>query len=835
MKLLTEIKRQPAANCAILTFNVDLLFFEQMVFEPLYGAGCRNTLVLCDPGQYTAALDDIEQLHYAGQRYLLLPARTCQGVFHPKLILLTSPEGGRLFLTSGNLTKAGYAHNWEVVTRFECSAKSADAVGWLACRWAIEVLSQIAQASDPSGLVGQRVEQIRSTTKWLRQEPPPDPEVPVWLLHNLEVPLLDQVLARYRTTDASLVTEAIMVSPFFDPQAIAIAQFLDACHPKRVDVYTQENTHGLAPGEMAKVMQRYDGQVRLYHLDLGKRRLHGKVLMFRTQQGVWLATGSANLSRPAWLHKAAAGNTEMIVLRFADQPMYFDAWIQELVAHARPLALDTATEVAEPITAGPVGPKLSLLSAVLQGSYLHVSVSQEIAEGTILSLEFSGEDSWIVEPENWQPVASNVLRFRLAADSLVKLDGPTRLQMRALLPEGEQLSNPVLLLNLSALERYSRPVDRRDRPHIPEGLVPESYEHAAQLLDMLHDLLAMNTEQLDRHGGRIASKTRTEEEEKRLTIEETGDYVPEDHFIQERVATAGISRGGDLYEDFDERLTYEGLLRAAMAAVYHRTPAGMDEPKPQDNGKGGASPSGPDIPPTPPAPPPVPPAATVRIERGFRRLVDNFVQGTADTDYMRRIPPQYLIELFVILSTYLRVVWRDRILDKKAFVDLSLALQSAFWGDPRRPGAWDRLTQRVNKEEEEERVALGAQTWLHAYAMALLLQQDADRRLYDLANWMRSADIVPEVLLALPEEVYRRLWQGSFPSDFEFKSGAEIISSLHEMSKLYDENSLLEEISGWPGTRASLDFTSTAGLTKIPQLNVARAHAAPEVSESVKK
>ena len=58
MKLLTAIKRQPADNCIILTFNADLLFFEHMVFEPLYGAGCRNTLVLCDPAQYSMALDD---------------------------------------------------------------------------------------------------------------------------------------------------------------------------------------------------------------------------------------------------------------------------------------------------------------------------------------------------------------------------------------------------------------------------------------------------------------------------------------------------------------------------------------------------------------------------------------------------------------------------------------------------------------------------------------------------------------------------------------------------------------------------------------------------------
>ena len=95
MKLLTALRRQPADNCIILTYNADLLFFEHLLFEPLYASGCRNTLVLCDPMQYGIALSDIDQLRYAGQRYLLLPGRTSpRGAFHPKLILLTSAAGG---------------------------------------------------------------------------------------------------------------------------------------------------------------------------------------------------------------------------------------------------------------------------------------------------------------------------------------------------------------------------------------------------------------------------------------------------------------------------------------------------------------------------------------------------------------------------------------------------------------------------------------------------------------------------------------------------------------------------------------------------------------------
>src|SRR3954464_8367298 len=76
IKLLTSLTRQPAENCIILTYNADLLFFEYMVFDPLYAAGCHNVLVMCDPAQYQLALRDTSQLRHAGQHYPILPART---------------------------------------------------------------------------------------------------------------------------------------------------------------------------------------------------------------------------------------------------------------------------------------------------------------------------------------------------------------------------------------------------------------------------------------------------------------------------------------------------------------------------------------------------------------------------------------------------------------------------------------------------------------------------------------------------------------------------------------------------------------------------------------
>ena len=124
----------------------------------------------------------------------------------------------------------------------------------------------------------------------------------------------------------------------------------------------------------------------------------------------------------------------------------------------------------------------------------------------------------------------------------------------------------------------------------------------AQLLEMIHDLLATNTEQLRRHQGRIASLSKTDQQEKQMIVEEEGEYNPEDHFIDERVVAAVSTGGAELYADFYDRLTYEELLRAALAAVYHPPPEHSGEGEPRREPESGKPPGGPAIPEPPPPP-----------------------------------------------------------------------------------------------------------------------------------------------------------------------------------------------------------------------------------------
>jgi hypothetical protein len=215
-----------------------------------------------------------------------------------------------------------------------------------------------------------------------------------------------------------------------------------------------------------------------------------------------------------------------------------------------------------------------------------------------------------------------------------------------------------------------------------------------------------------------------------------------------------------------------------------------------------------------------------RIERGFRRLVENFTRGTNDTEYLSSVPPRYLTELFIILLTFLRTTRRHEMLNDAAFADLSLSLLSAFWGWPGQPGAWQTLCQHLTDADiaqEDTRLALSVQTWLHAAVVADVLSHAKQRRVYDLTAWMRQFHATfrqPDVLVEVSDSTYQRLWRTAYPTTAALRPVADIVAELQQRLQWYDDVSLCAEIATWPGARARILYGDTAGLKQVPMLDV---------------
>ena len=820
IKLLSSLKKLPAENCVILTYNLELPFFEFALFEPLYGYGCRNTIIISDPQQYQISLEDAPLLRYAGQRYLLFSGQTSKyGAFHPKLIFLTNNQGGYLSLTSGNLSRAGYTTNWEVVTEFVFDSRHPDPVSWRMFRWAYSTIGKIIRQSDPSGLGEERLDRLWGTTAWLRDEFPQAEQESIWVLDNLEIPLLDQIEEIFKRIDGHPIEKAIIVSPFFDSQSQAFNALLSGLQPKTIQVYTQfiENLNAKT---LRNVLRKHSVELLINKLSIS-RRLHAKALLLQTRDSAWLATGSANFTSPALLSIAQQGNTEMLALRREADSTHFESWLDELVTGSVTLDINQITPPLSVTREVIAPPQLNLEAANLRSLQLELLITPLPAIGETLSVTLESDTSFTNDylvrkysPPGWVTIT-------LPKEIARKLDSPTKVYISKTETDGVTLrSTSALLHNITALARFSKLPRNDKRPPIPEGLVTEDEEECVHLLEMIHELLITNRDQLKRHNPHIVSQQEKEKQEEQITEE----YNPDDHIVAEPIRhpiRSGAS-GDELYPDYEERLTYQEILNAVLAAAYHpgtppitelpkkdteETPGNVDQKKKRPKQTREEK-----------------ERLKARISNGFNRLVENVLEGISDQEYISSISHQYLLELWTIITAYLRVVWRSYMLDSDTFCDLSLSMFYGFWGKPAEPGVWPSLRERfqiMELESELKRLSIPLNSWLHSAVLLDLFYKNEDARRFDLAGWMRlfAKNVFPmEALGETDENTYSTAWYACFPRNYKFFPVDQLIKRLYQASLLYDDQSLADEIQERSGFIPVIEYGNIANVIQVPKL-----------------
>lgn len=824
MKLPDVLKSFPADNAIILTYNLDLLFFEYMVFEPLYMAGCHNVLLIADPAQYAAALMDIPELRFAGQQYVISPGRTSpQGAFHPKLLLLTSQEQGALLLTSANLTRSGYAYNLEVATAFRYSHKHPDEVSLRAFHWAFQTIQQIIERSDDP-LARERLEQVWQTTPWLQQEiPEPQPDSVVWLFHNLDQPLLSQFDVLYRAWDGSDVIEAIIISPYFDRSLNALAQIRRRFKPQRWRIFTQDAVRALNKPAWEGVFGHAGDKAQLFELEIeNSRRLHAKTIALRTGQGVWLMTGSANATAPALFLAAHRGNTELVSLRYEADPHYFNHWLNVLIsqaAHVDANILSIPDDIPKQETPRDAAP--GLVFARLQDDLLCIQASSPLPEDASWRIRVhQGDRSKLIQLP-WRQRSPT--EWCLAASRMSDIDWQAPILMELITDEARP-GALVVLHNHRNLIRSSRPVRRQNRPQIPPDLISADDEQSIRIMEILQELLATNRDLLKKHRGPLASRARLREEAS-LSIEE--EYDPEAYIVDEVIRAPVENEGNaNIYSDYFDRLTFEEILKALRAAVIPLT-APVSHP---------AETSHSDITVPVETPQPITPDATsisdedlrqkalARLRSGLARLIADFQKSKTDEIYLEAIPPAYAAKLFFVLLVYLTNLWKKGLADDAFFVQQAQILLQTFWGDLGEPGIWDSLKDTLS---DQDRVALIAQwqlhhrTWFTLFLLARLLESSQD--IYPLAAWMRyfpQKEAPPQVLLAFDAQQWEKWWRYNTPQDWEIWPSEKVVDYLKDVARRYSEKTLLDEIAAWPNTQVSRKVVKIAGINQVPALEV---------------
>lgn len=315
------------------TFGASLDFAEAHLFRQL-SKSAINRVVMADERQLAGFLARQPSLRRLNRAYVACAVRSPRA-HHPKYILLVSPDRGRLFVGSGNLSISGYAGPGECFTvhEWQRDVVEADASPFGAVR---ELVEGIIANGWIDQLAVDRTRDIFAAAPWIPigggQSGP--------VVHNLYRPLLDQLVER---VDGAKVTEVVAAAPFHDKSAHAIGQLLKVFAPVRFRLLVQERQTRLDVRALTKTLKRFSSAEIVEAASPApypNALLHAKFVLVKTSDFDVLLQGSANLSRVALCESGAHGNVEIANL-LTGNPGEFDHLLEALELRPRSDGLES--------------------------------------------------------------------------------------------------------------------------------------------------------------------------------------------------------------------------------------------------------------------------------------------------------------------------------------------------------------------------------------------------------------------------------------------------------------------------------------------------------------
>lgn len=305
-------------HALLTTYSFNLRFFEDWVLRALWAAEVRNVVVFVDQSELGHALADMAP-SLAGRAYHVVSGTRAKGAFHSKLLLATGDDGARLWVSSANLTADGQLRNAESAIAFDAGLEGH--------RQPILDAGELFRrlSEDAPAYTAAAVQEA------LRALPEDSGEDSAYrLLHNLDEPLIDTFPAQGNTR--------------------AVAPFVDARGAAAQRLHDRGTLTVIVDGEQIAASREFFAAPWTVEARRFDVRLHGKAYEVTTPEGRWVLVGSPNLSEPALLRTASAGNLEVAVAVSGDYALELpdsQPWTGDDVAGAAAARLSQSQRDAE--------------------------------------------------------------------------------------------------------------------------------------------------------------------------------------------------------------------------------------------------------------------------------------------------------------------------------------------------------------------------------------------------------------------------------------------------------------------------------------------------------
>jgi hypothetical protein len=282
----------PAHAALLSTFQLDPDFFERRLLRCPALAKARRIAVFMDAGQWHGLLRQDAPARLLNRRYLVVPVRRPQGVFHPKLNLLLTERGGQVQCGSANLTRCGCSNNLELLNALPFGDEGTDEEAVLLALEAFDFFLRACEDAEeePGRICREWLAETAACLPWLKAPRSDGALRRCRLLHTYEGSLWDR-LAAIDPPDRLLV-----ISPFHDKGGEMFRRVRDRWPNCHVEVLVQQKLTALPVEPLAT--QR--AAVSLSELHNSSRRLHAKLLAWEGKGGVGCLVGSANFTAAAF-------------------------------------------------------------------------------------------------------------------------------------------------------------------------------------------------------------------------------------------------------------------------------------------------------------------------------------------------------------------------------------------------------------------------------------------------------------------------------------------------------------------------------------------------------
>jgi hypothetical protein len=311
MKLYERFGERGYHTCIITSFGIDFHTYENVVLSRLRVAGCHNNILLCDNALLTQSLAEASSLPcLAGRQYTANGAKA-SGVFHPKLVVQLGRNGGRIIVSSANMTSTGLAGNLELAGEFTCGTEDSGEQRLIAQAWgyALRHCDRSGQALD-----GQ-IAWAEARTPWLRRAVQTreavtleDGTTAAFLATGERIGIGERFVA---FVDDMPVKRLVVVSPYWDETLKALGFIAKTLSPAKTDLLIDSGAR-LFPVTALKKLKG----VRLFDREEFRkgRFLHAKAVIAQTRKADHVLYGSANCTVAAMGTKGVCGENEEVCM-----------------------------------------------------------------------------------------------------------------------------------------------------------------------------------------------------------------------------------------------------------------------------------------------------------------------------------------------------------------------------------------------------------------------------------------------------------------------------------------------------------------------------------------